>query len=82
MSGTRIYQAFSPARCMATASMARMREHGLRYTPAKLLIDPYAKAITGELTYHNAVYGYMYGNPYEDLVPDVRDSAHTCRAAW
>ena len=60
--GYRVYGPYAP-------------EHGLRYTPAKLLIDPYAKAITGELTYHNAVYGYMYGNPYEDLVPDVRDSA-------
>jgi len=50
-------------------------EQGHRFTPAKLLVDPYAKAITGKLTYHPAVYGYVVGNQYEDLTPDTRDSA-------
>jgi len=50
-------------------------EQGHRFTPAKLLVDPYAKAITGKLTYHPAVYGYVVGNQYEDLTPDMRDSA-------
>src|SRR6266545_1361945 len=50
-------------------------EQGHRFTPAKLLVDPYAKAITGKLTYHPAVYGYVVGNQYEDLTPDLRDSA-------
>ncbi len=50
-------------------------EAGHRFTPAKLLVDPYAKAIAGELTYHDAVYGFTVGNPYEDLAPDTRNSA-------
>ncbi len=50
-------------------------EAGHRFTPAKLLVDPYAKAITGELRYHDAVYGYTIGNAYEDLTPDTRNSA-------
>lgn len=34
-------------------------EKGLRFNPAKLLIDPYAKAITGELKFHEAVFGHI-----------------------
>ncbi|MFI6298641.1 glycogen debranching protein GlgX [Nonomuraea sp. NPDC050790] len=36
---------------------------GLRCNPAKLLLDPYAKAIEGEVTWDEAVYGYMFGSP-------------------
>ncbi|MEV4888448.1 glycogen debranching protein GlgX [Nonomuraea sp. NPDC055795] len=36
---------------------------GLRCNPAKLLLDPYAKAIEGEVTWDEAVYGYMFGRP-------------------
>ncbi|KPV50565.1 glycogen debranching protein, partial [Kouleothrix aurantiaca] len=50
-------------------------EAGHRFTPAKLLVDPYAKAITGALRYDDAVYGYTMGNAYEDLTPDTRNSA-------
>src|SRR5215475_344970 len=46
---------------------------GLRYNPAKLLIDPYARAIDGGLTLHDAIFGYA-GDPGGD-VPDGRDSA-------
>ena len=34
-------------------------ENGLRFNPAKLLIDPYAKAITGELKFHEAIFGHI-----------------------
>ena len=34
-------------------------EIGLRFNPAKLLIDPYAKAITGELKHHEAIFGHV-----------------------
>jgi glycogen operon protein len=50
-------------------------EEGHRFNPHKLLIDPYAKAIAGPLRWHDAVFGYRVGNPYEDLVADKRDSA-------
>ncbi len=32
--------------------------HGQRFNPAKLLLDPYAKAITGDLTYDRSVFGH------------------------
>ncbi|WP_181019726.1 glycogen debranching protein GlgX [Nonomuraea typhae] len=36
---------------------------GLRCNPAKLLLDPYAKAIEGEVSWDEAVYGYRFGRP-------------------
>ncbi len=50
-------------------------EEGHRFNPAKLLIDPYAKAIAGELKWDDAVFGYTLGGPQEDLARDDRDSA-------
>jgi isoamylase len=50
-------------------------EKGHRFNPAKLLLDPYAKAITGSLAWHDALFGYRVGDPAEDLAPDDRDSA-------
>jgi isoamylase len=53
-------------------------EEGLRYNPAKLLLDPYARAITGDLTYHPAVFGHHRPSlqvPGNDLQRDDRDSA-------
>lgn len=46
---------------------------GHRHNPAKLLIDPYAKAIEGEVTWDEAVFGYPMGG--DDLERDERDSA-------
>jgi isoamylase len=40
-------------------------ESGHRCNPAKLLIDPYAKAIDGDIVWDQAVYGYQWGNPDE-----------------
>jgi glycogen operon protein len=50
-------------------------QHGQRFNPHKLLVDPYAKAIAGSLRWHDAVFGYKVGNPHEDLAADKRDSA-------
>ncbi len=46
---------------------------GLRCNPAKLLVDPYAKALDGDLTWHPAVKGYA-GDPLGEE-PDGADSA-------
>jgi isoamylase len=50
-------------------------EQGHRFNPAKLLLDPYAKAIAGELKWSDAHYGYTIGSPEEDLSRDERDNA-------
>jgi glycogen operon protein len=48
---------------------------GLRFNPAKLLVDTYARAITGAVDFRGPVFGYPVGGPEEDLAPDDRDSA-------
>ncbi|MCB1014879.1 MAG: glycogen debranching enzyme, partial [Acidimicrobiales bacterium] len=47
-------------------------EEGLRCNPAKLLLDPYATAVDGELRWSDAVFAYRMGEPD---VPSVLDSA-------
>jgi glycogen operon protein len=42
-------------------------EHGDRFNPAKLLIDPYAKALAGSLNWDAPVFGYQLGDPGGDL---------------
>jgi isoamylase len=48
-------------------------DHGHRHNPAKLLLDPYARAIDGEVDWDPAMFGYPLGG--DDLVADERDSA-------
>jgi isoamylase len=48
---------------------------GHRFNPAKLLLDPYAKAINGTVSWSDEVFAYRLGDPREDLAPDERDSA-------
>ncbi|MFI9011495.1 glycogen debranching enzyme, partial [Actinosynnema sp. NPDC053489] len=36
---------------------------GLRCNPNKLLIDPYAKAITGDVDWDESLFGYPFGDP-------------------
>ena len=48
---------------------------GLRFNPAKLLLDPYAKAIAGSIQWSNALFGYTVGNAEADLSVDDQDSA-------
>ncbi|GGH15416.1 glycogen operon protein GlgX homolog [Alsobacter metallidurans] len=48
---------------------------GHRFNPNKLLLDPYAKQIDGELTWNPALFGYTLDHPDKDLSFDERDSA-------
>jgi glycogen operon protein len=50
-------------------------ENGHRFNPAKLLIDPYAKAIAGTIEWDDSLFGYEVGNPKEDLEISKKDSA-------
>lgn len=47
-------------------------ERGWRWNPHKLLVDPYARAITGRLELNSAIYGHVGSN---DLEMDTSDSA-------
>ncbi len=48
---------------------------GHRFNPNKLLLDPYARAHHGALTWDDAVFGYTIGAEGADLTFDERDSA-------
>src|SRR5438067_3396301 len=50
-------------------------ERGLRFNSAKLLLDPYAKAIAGEVNWADEMFGYVVGGANEDLTQDFRDDA-------
>src|SRR4051794_17579735 len=58
--GYRVHGANAPAR-------------GVRCNPAKLLLDPYAVAIDGEVEWDEALFGYRFEDP-EDSINDS-DSA-------
>jgi glycogen operon protein len=47
---------------------------GLRFNPAKLLIDPYAHAIKGRVDWKEPIFPYKFGENDADLVIDDRDS--------
>ena len=60
--GYRVYGPYDPA-------------HGLRFNHNKLLLDPYARQIDGELRWSDAHFGYRVGSKNEDLSFDRRDDA-------
>jgi isoamylase len=60
--GYRVYGPYDPA-------------HGHRFNHYKLLIDPYAKALSGGVRWSDAHYGYRLGTPRGDLSFDRRDNA-------
>jgi isoamylase len=60
--GYRVYGPYNPAQ-------------GHRFNPHKLLVDPYARALSGTITWDNSLYGYRIGSPYTDLTIGKRDSA-------
>ena len=60
--GYRVYGPYAP-------------HEGQRFNPAKLLRDPYAKAISGNLQWNDAHFEYTVGHPNADLSKDDRDSA-------
>jgi glycogen operon protein len=50
-------------------------EAGHRFNPAKVLLDPYARAVGRPLRWHDSLFGYTIGDPQGDLSFDSRDSA-------
>jgi glycogen operon protein len=60
--GYRVHGPYEPAR-------------GHRFNPNKLLIDPYARALAGELRWSDAHFGYRVGSSRQDLSFDRRDNA-------
>lgn len=48
---------------------------GHRFNHHKLLLDPYARRIAGEVRWTDALYGYRLGSSRQDLSFDRRDSA-------
>ena len=62
--GYRVYGPFKP-------------EMGQRFNPSKLLLDPYAKAISGSIVWGDAMFGYPVKSldADRDLVQDFQDSA-------
>jgi glycogen operon protein len=60
--GYRIHGAYNPAA-------------GERFNPAKLLIDPYARALAGRINWDAPVFGYKLGDEAEDLSKDEQDDA-------
>ncbi len=60
--GYRIHGPFEPAA-------------GLRFNPAKLLVDPYARALAGTVDWDAPVFAYRMGAEDADLTLDERDDA-------
>jgi glycogen operon protein len=60
--GYRVYGPYNP-------------EAGQRFNPNKLLLDPYAKSITGTMAWSDSHFGYRVDHRLEDLSFDRRDSA-------
>ncbi len=50
-------------------------ERGMRFNSSKLLLDPYAKAIAGAVSWADEMFGYVIGSEKEDLTRDFRDDA-------
>ncbi|MDB5230172.1 MAG: glycogen debranching protein [Chitinophagaceae bacterium] len=60
--GYRVYGPYEPS-------------NGHRFNPNKLLIDPYAKAISGTVEWHDSLFGYQVGDPAADMSFSDSDSA-------
>lgn len=60
--GYRVYGPFEP-------------DHGHRFNPAKLLLDPYARQLAGHFAWTDAHYAYRRGDRAVDLSIDRRDNA-------
>jgi glycogen operon protein len=48
---------------------------GHRFNPTKLLLDPYAKAISGGVKWNPALFSYQFDRPQQDLSQEGTDSA-------
>jgi glycogen operon protein len=60
--GFRVYGPYQPA-------------SGLRFNDSKLLLDPYAKSIAGQIKWADEMFSYVFGDSSEDLNRDLRDNA-------
>ncbi len=60
--GYRVHGPYDPAR-------------GHRFNPHKVLLDPYAKAITGRVQWSKNMFGYSIGHANEDLSFNARDNS-------
>src|ERR1700704_5739945 len=60
--GYRVYGPYDPAQ-------------GHRFNPNKIVLDPYAKAIGRGITWGPEMFGYVLGDPQDDLAKDDRDNA-------
>jgi isoamylase len=50
-------------------------EQGLRFNSAKLVIDPYARALAGKVDWSQPIFPYVLGRPNADLDADETDDA-------
>lgn len=50
-------------------------KNGFRFNPAKLVVDPYAQAVTGRTNWSQPIFAYQFGGEDADLNIDTRDSA-------
>ena len=50
--------------------------NGHRFNPNKLLIDPYAKALDGDIQYGPEAFGYVWKHPEEDLSYCEENDSH------
>lgn len=56
--------------------------HGLRCTPNKLLLDPYAKAIEGNIDGDESLFSYWFKSPDDtSAMNDLDSAAHTMKSA-
>ncbi|MCK9824193.1 glycogen debranching protein GlgX [Nocardioides cavernae] len=53
-------------------------EAGLRFNAAKLLLDPYGKAVSGDLVVDDAIFGYTVGDP--DTISDLDSAPYVPRS--
>lgn len=47
---------------------------GHRFNPNKLVLDPYAKSVVRDISWHDSMYGYKVGSRLEDLQMDRRNN--------
>lgn len=50
-------------------------KEGHRFNPQKIVLDPYAKAIGRQITWHDSMFGYRIGAARKDMTPDRRNNA-------
>ena len=50
-------------------------QHGHRFNPNKVVMDPYAKSVARMIRWADEMFGYRVGDPAEDLSLDDRDNA-------